>query len=110
LYEADVAVSTADHEFFGLSMAEAVAAGAYPLVPRRLAYPEILDSEGEGTEYFYDGGANELAERLAAVQERLEAGSLWGDDRQRGRRLVERFFWPRLARRLDGALVGVEKV
>ena len=38
----DVVVSTARHDFFGLAVAEAVAAGALPVVPRRLSYPELL--------------------------------------------------------------------
>ncbi len=46
LQAADVFVSTAIHEFFGLAAVEAIAAGAYPLVPERLAYPEVLELEG----------------------------------------------------------------
>ncbi len=37
----DIAVSTADNEFFGLAMIEASYAGCWPLVPDRLAYPEL---------------------------------------------------------------------
>jgi len=42
LGSADLVVSSARHEFFGLAVAEALAAGAAPLLPRRLAYPEVL--------------------------------------------------------------------
>ena len=42
LARADVFVSTADHEFFGLAAVEAMASGAYPLLPDRLSYPELL--------------------------------------------------------------------
>lgn len=41
LASSDVAVSTADNEFFGLAMIEACRAGCAPLVPDRLAYPEL---------------------------------------------------------------------
>ncbi len=58
LASADVAVSTARNEFFGIAMVEACYAGATPLVPDRLAYPEIY-----GPEYRYTS-ADELVARL----------------------------------------------
>lgn len=106
LAEADVFVSTAQHEFFGLSVVEAIAAGAYPLLPRRLAYPEILNSEvvREPQRFFYDGSPAELAARLAALAEQLQRGELWAGDAECAAVAVKRFCWRRRAPELDAAL------
>lgn len=45
LASADVAVSTARNEFFGLAMVEACYAGCWPVVPDRLAYPELYPAD-----------------------------------------------------------------
>ncbi len=44
LSEAQVVLSTAHHDFQGLSVIEAAMAGARPLVPDALAYPEWFDA------------------------------------------------------------------
>jgi glycosyltransferase involved in cell wall biosynthesis len=45
LAQSDVVVSTADHEFYGLAVLEAIGAGCTPLLPNRLSYPELLPDE-----------------------------------------------------------------
>jgi glycosyltransferase involved in cell wall biosynthesis len=100
LADADVVVSTADHEFFGIAIVEAVAAGCFPLVPRRLAYPEVL---GADDDFFHDDTPNGIAERLNNLADRLDNGVIWNGDRLLGVRQAERFDWSRRAAELDAA-------
>jgi len=60
---AQIAVSTAIHEFFGVSVLEAVHLGVRPVVPDRLAYPEHLPARFRYVEPDVDSLADTL-ERL----------------------------------------------
>jgi glycosyltransferase involved in cell wall biosynthesis len=106
LLEADVFVSTAAHEFFGLSAVEATLAGAYPLVPQRLAYPEVfaLEDRTIAQEFFYADGAQGLVDRLAALGRRIENNDSLYQATQSIREWLSRFEWPTLAPILDNAL------
>ncbi len=42
LRDADIVVSAARNEFFGIAVVEAIAAGAWPVVPDALAYREVI--------------------------------------------------------------------
>ena len=59
----DVVVSTARHEFYGIAVLEAVATGCAPLLPTRLAYPELLPTARHEECLYRDG--EDLVRRLA---------------------------------------------
>ncbi len=104
LREADVIVSTADHEFFGIGVVEAIAAGCRPLLPRRLAYPEVLGASESNAmdEYLYEGGPAELAarlEQLAADPARCAAAS-----KDLPAERIACFAWSIRAKELDDAI------
>ena len=103
---ADVVVSTAMHEFFGLSVVEAVLAGAFPLLPQRLAYPEVLGAQEPQVlqEHFYQGGEQQLADRLRELVNRKENGRLWRDTDPVLRDRLAVLTWPEHALRLDSAV------
>ena len=109
LRSADVFLSTAHHEFFGLAAVEAVLAGARPLLPDRLSYPELLDAGGAGPAephaFLWSGDAADLAKRieeLARSEERLPQGSLEA--------LVAAFRVFEWSRRLPDLDEGLERV
>lgn len=80
----DYIVSTARHEFFGISVLEGVRAGCRPVVPDRLSYREIFPKE-----YRYSEG--ELGEHLRKL---LALPSPIID--REARKLTEPYSWPML--------------
>jgi len=64
LLQSDVVVSAADHEFFGIAIVEAIAAGALPVLPQRLSFPELIEPRWHELALYPDG---ELRSRLRHV-------------------------------------------
>jgi glycosyltransferase involved in cell wall biosynthesis len=84
LWDADVVLSTAIHEFFGVSVVEAIYCGATPVLPRRLSYPELTPA-GLHAVCLYDDFTGLLARLKAALTSRERRPEL--------RAAVARFDW-----------------
>jgi len=65
LWAADVLPVTSRHDFFGISVAEAAYCRTLPLLPKRLAYPELIPEEWHPA-CFYEGETS-LVNRLEAM-------------------------------------------
>lgn len=92
----DIVLSTSTQEFQGLSVLEAVCVGCIPVLPDRLAYPELL-----GREYLYASIPDDIAaEAVCAVDAIIGAAQLSVPD-------VSRFSMPRLKRQYQRAFLRV---
>ena len=99
LRRGDLVVSTADQENFGMAVVEAMALGCLPLLPRRLAYPEIVPAPLHAA-CLYDDERD-----LAALLEALLAGGVRGEAAERLRldlaTAMRRHAWERVADAFD---------
>ncbi len=100
LRRADIVVSTAMQEFFGISVVEALAAGCIPVLPHRLSYPDLLPPAMHATCLYADD--RHLAATLAAViaQRATLAAYDW-------RAVAAAYDWQHLAPRYDAVLAGL---
>lgn len=81
LKQGDLVISTSLHEFYGISIIEAVRAGCLPVLPDRLSYPELFDKQ-----FLYkDGELVETLEKL--LKERVQL------TREEGVEMTEKFSW-----------------
>jgi len=103
LNSGDIVLSTAVHDFQGLSMLEAVAAGCLPLAPDRLSYPELF-----GAEFRYGVGADDADGEANLATDAIERLAL---QQQEGKLpaapSVTKFGWPALRPRYAGLLAEV---
>ncbi|MFT5698235.1 MAG: glycosyltransferase involved in cell wall biosynthesis [Desulforhopalus sp.] len=84
LVKGTIVVSTSTHEFYGISIIEAVRAGCRPLLPKRLSYPELFPQK-----YLYeDGDLFPQLKQLVARNKQLEKGTAI--------ELTEQFGWSAL--------------
>lgn len=67
LWRADLAPVTSYHDFFGASVVEAAWCGCIPLLPKRLAYPEIFD-QPSCSPLFYENDEELFQKALQVLQ------------------------------------------
>lgn len=95
LSRAAVVVSAARNEFFGIALAEAIAAGAWPVVPAGLAYPEVIPPRFHEAALYEPGGlTRRLRETVQAVARGSDAIAGLADS-------MMRFDWSKVAAHYD---------
>lgn len=99
---ADIVLSSAEHEFFGVSVAEAVAAGAFPVLPNRLSYPELIPSQAHDATLYEtpEQAVDLLAKALTDTNHRKEVTRIT-------RPAMERFSWDVIGPRYDELVAGL---
>ena len=105
---ADVVVSTANHEFFGIGIVEAAAAGAIPVLPNRLAYPEVTKRLRCPDFCLYGGSVEQLAERLLLLSEQIVTGEP-NDHVGDLQNAASIFGWNARAKEMDSAIEEIRR-
>ena len=98
LWDADIVLSTAIHEFFGVSIVEAITCGCLPILPRRLSYPELIPAQWHDR-CLYDDFDGLLAHLRATIADPTAPPAL--------RASMARFDWQALAAVYDTLLAEV---
>ena len=99
LQQGAIAISTATQENFGISIVEAIRCGCLPLLPARLAYPEIIPQEFHSRVLYCD--QQDLVQKLS---QRIQNYAQFQDLRHRLSDVMQQFAWANLIDRYDEEL------
>lgn len=71
LWKSDILPVTSVHDFFGASVVQAIYCNCYPLLPKRLAYPEHIPADRHGDHLYGNLGdlVTMLGERIERIHE-----------------------------------------
>lgn len=97
LQKADIVLSTAIHEFFGISILEAVLNRTFPILPARLSYPELIPRNFH-EDCLYSNTAGMMDRLIKAVKNRSRAAEI-ADNLCRD--LENNFSWGQLIKHYD---------
>jgi len=99
LKRSSVVLSTAHQEFFGIAIVEAIAAGAHPVLPDRLVYPERVAQLGADPEHTLYSSTEEAVVLIRAALDRSADTELM--------RSTHQYDWSVVAPKYDEALEGL---
>ena len=89
----DILPVTSIQDFFGVSIIEAVSSCVYPILPNRLAYPEILSID-KNKKIFYNS-KQELKNKIEHVIRNID--SIRQDSLQLSKFAINRYSWGKMA-------------
>lgn len=96
LWKADILPVTSNQDFFGGSVVEAMYCNCFPILPKRLAYPEHIELSYQN-DYFYDGN-RQLKERLVRAIQNLDTLIHYNVDYKKK---IVNYDWKTLAAKYD---------
>lgn len=101
LGQAAITCSTANHEYFGVGVIEAIYARTFPVLPHRLSYPEIIPTEFHAACLYHTHA--QLLERLRWALANLDTAAQIAE---RMAHAVARYDWRQMAPVYDGVFAG----
>ena len=94
LFMSDIIPVTSNHDFFGISIMEAVFCDVWPILPDRLSYKELFKNKGH-TENIYNND-NQLITKIEAAIKNIHHIR-----NQSLKKVAQKYDWKRLARNYD---------
>ena len=107
LGQATLTVSTANHEFFGVGVLEAMASGAFAVLPHRLSYPELLagpEVSAEARERCLYTSYEQMVETIVWALENRKEATLLGKQLARN---AQCFDWRKVAPACDAIFESI---
>lgn len=105
LQRADIVLSAARHEFFGIAVIEALRCGAMGVLPNRLAYPELIEPKSAPQQLYNNAG-----ERMRMLVASVRSGGFSDAERESISPYYARYDWSALAPEYDARLSQIASI